>query len=180
MVIASSTLALRITIFPWLLLQLHKLKKIEQLFPKCKIFKSLSSLAHAFLSPCIPFLSQLTNVDESKFGSFLQIGDDGLLHFRHADMPRFLVPRVWRKLRSCWRCLRIIYRFSHLLSFSEESGGLVGTEGSGGACWVCLPCAILQIHSLALLWLGFECGFSEMYTSKSWCTWILDVKKCLV
>lgn len=34
MVIASSTLALRITIFPWLLLQLHKLKKIEQLFPK--------------------------------------------------------------------------------------------------------------------------------------------------
>ncbi|KAJ8425445.1 hypothetical protein Cgig2_022797 [Carnegiea gigantea] len=94
MVIASSTLALRITIFPWLLLQLHKLKKIEQLFPKCNIFKSLSSLAHTFLSACIPFLSQLTNVDESKFGSFLQIGDDGLLHFRHADMPRFLVPRV--------------------------------------------------------------------------------------
>ncbi|XP_010674681.2 ALBINO3-like protein 2, chloroplastic [Beta vulgaris subsp. vulgaris] len=33
-VIASSTVVMRITLFPWLVLQLHKLKKIGEVFPK--------------------------------------------------------------------------------------------------------------------------------------------------
>lgn len=33
-VIASSTVAMRITLFPWIVLQLHKLKQIGEVFPK--------------------------------------------------------------------------------------------------------------------------------------------------
>uniref|UniRef100_M0ZK22 Cytochrome oxidase biogenesis protein n=1 Tax=Solanum tuberosum TaxID=4113 RepID=M0ZK22_SOLTU len=35
-IIVSSTVALRLTLFPFVLLQLHKLKRIGELFPKCE------------------------------------------------------------------------------------------------------------------------------------------------
>lgn len=38
-VIASSTLALRFTLLPLLIVQLNKLKRIGELFPKCKFPK---------------------------------------------------------------------------------------------------------------------------------------------
>lgn len=47
--IVSSTLAFRVTLFPFVVLQLRKLKRIGELFPKCKHYFSVLLQEMSFL-----------------------------------------------------------------------------------------------------------------------------------